>query len=130
MWQQINYPLDKPSDCEFAYQMACIEGAPQIERVSGVLSGGVRFERHHRREAPSPGWKFVSARLALSAGATSSRRPLPLQEEGGGTRLTIAVRTRVTTHFNWYAGLWADYLVDDTAGAILNFYKVRAEAAS
>ena len=50
-----------------------------------------------------------------------------LEPEAGGTRLTIRVGARVSTHFNWYAGLWADYLVDDTARAILGFYKARSE---
>ena len=44
-----------------------------------------------------------------------------------GTRLEIRVTTRVTTNFNWYASWWAAFLVDDTARAILDFYKNRSE---
>ena len=51
-----------------------------------------------------------------------------LKPEADGTRLIINVATRVTTNFNWYAGNWARYLVDDTAEAILKFYKARSES--
>lgn len=51
-----------------------------------------------------------------------------LKPEPGGTRLQIKVQTRVTTHFNWYAGGWAKFLVEDTAEAILKLYKARSEA--
>ena len=50
-----------------------------------------------------------------------------LKPEGPDTRLEISVRYRVTTNFNWYAAPWADFLVGDTAVALLTFYKNRSE---
>lgn len=51
-----------------------------------------------------------------------------LTPEAGGTRLDIVVHYRVSTNFNWYAAWWGRVLVDDSARAILNFYKHRGEA--
>jgi hypothetical protein len=48
----------------------------------------------------------------------------------GGTRLTIRMSYRVSTHFNWYAAPVADWLVGDFAGVILDFYAKRASAAA
>jgi hypothetical protein len=50
-----------------------------------------------------------------------------LRPEGAGTRLTIRMRYRVSTHFNWYAGPVADFLVGDFAAEILAFYARRAQ---
>jgi len=52
-----------------------------------------------------------------------------LDPEAGGTRLSINVTYRVSTHFNWYAGGLARVLVDDSARTILDFYKRRSERA-
>ncbi|WP_254451825.1 SRPBCC family protein [Duganella vulcania] len=52
-----------------------------------------------------------------------------LQPEAGGTRLDIVVSYRVSTNFNWYAAWWGRVLVDDSANAILRFYKRRSERA-
>jgi hypothetical protein len=49
-----------------------------------------------------------------------------LRPEGAGTRLSIRMRYRVSTHFNWYAGPVADFLVGDFAERILDFYAHRA----
>jgi hypothetical protein len=154
VWQQINYPLDiKPSELAegFAYRIGVpypIEARTIEGRVGGtrVLSWerGVTFEERITAWEPNRhiAWVYRFGPDSFPPGSLDDHIVIggryfdleatsyTLQEEGGGTRLTIAVRTRVTTHFNWYAGLWADYLVDDTAGAILHFYKVRAEAAS
>jgi hypothetical protein len=51
-----------------------------------------------------------------------------LTPEGQGTRLDIVVDYRVSTHFNWYAAWWGRVLVDDSAQAILRFYKNRSES--
>jgi len=48
----------------------------------------------------------------------------------GGTRLDIHVTYRISTNFNWYAGIWGRVLVDDSAKTILAFYKHRAEDSS
>lgn len=50
-----------------------------------------------------------------------------LTPEAGGTRLDIVVDYRVSTNFNWYAAWWGRVLVDDSAQAILRFYKNRGE---
>jgi len=47
----------------------------------------------------------------------------------GGTRLAIRMDYRVSTHFNWYAGPIADWLVGDFAEVILDFYARRAAPA-
>lgn len=51
-----------------------------------------------------------------------------LTPEAGGTRLDIVVNYRVSTNFNWYAAWWGRVLVDDSAQAILHFYKHRGES--
>jgi len=48
--------------------------------------------------------------------------------EMGGTHLEISVKFRVSTSFKWYAKPWANFLISDTAEAILHFYKNRAES--
>jgi hypothetical protein len=53
-----------------------------------------------------------------------------LTPEPGGTRLAISVSYRVNTHFNAYAGAWADLLVADASRTILAFYQRRAEAVA
>jgi hypothetical protein len=153
VWQQINHPLDiKPSELAegFAYRIGVpypIEARTIEGRVGGtrVLSWerGVTFEEQITAWEPNRhiAWVYKFGPDSFPPGSLDDHIVIggryfdleatsyTLQEEGGGTRLTIAVRTRVTTHFNWYAGLWAHYLVDDTAGAILKFYKARSEAA-
>ena len=52
-----------------------------------------------------------------------------LTPEGSGTRLTVHMRYRVSTHFNWYAGPLADLLVGNFAETVLGFYGRRAEMA-
>jgi hypothetical protein len=49
-----------------------------------------------------------------------------LRPDGAGTRLSVRMRYRVSTHFNWYAGPVADFLVGDFADRILTFYARRA----
>lgn len=51
-----------------------------------------------------------------------------LTPDATGTQLDIVVHYRVSTHFNWYAEWWGRVLVDDSAAAILRFYKHRSEA--
>lgn len=51
-----------------------------------------------------------------------------LRPEGDGTHLSVRMRYRVSTHFNWYAGPVADFLVGDFAETILGFYAQRARA--
>jgi hypothetical protein len=51
-----------------------------------------------------------------------------LRPDGTGTRLSVRMRYRVSTHFNWYAGPVADFLVGDFAARILDFYARRAQS--
>jgi len=44
-----------------------------------------------------------------------------------GTVLTMSVSYRISTNFNWYAELWGDLLIGDTAETLLEFYKNRSE---
>ena len=53
-----------------------------------------------------------------------------LTARDGGTMLTLRMRYRVSTHFNWYAGRVADFLVGDFGDVILRFYARRAEASA
>jgi hypothetical protein len=53
-----------------------------------------------------------------------------LAPHDGGTRLTLRSRYRVSTHFNWYAGPVADFLIGDFSEVILRFYARRAERAA
>lgn len=49
-----------------------------------------------------------------------------LRPEGAGSRLTVRMRYRVSTSFNWYSGTVADLLVGNFAETILDFYARRA----
>jgi hypothetical protein len=49
-----------------------------------------------------------------------------LAARGAGTRLSVRMRYRVSTRFNWYAAPVADFLVGDFAERILEFYARRA----
>jgi hypothetical protein len=53
-----------------------------------------------------------------------------LTPQAGGTRLDIVVNYRVSTHFNWYSAWWGRVMVDDSAAAILRFYKNRSERSA
>jgi len=51
-----------------------------------------------------------------------------LLPESGGTRLRLTMSYRVSTHFNWYAGPVADFMVGDFAEVILDFFARRVAA--
>jgi hypothetical protein len=50
-----------------------------------------------------------------------------LEPDARGTRLTISMRYRVSTAFNWYAEPLARFLVGDFERVILDFYRTRSE---
>lgn len=86
-------------------------------------------------------WRYVFGPNAFPPGAMDEHvvlggRYLDLLDTGylltpqdGGTRLTVQVNYRVSTPFNAYAAPLSQWLVDDTARAILGFYKQRSERA-
>ena len=151
IWQHINFPLDiKPIELKsgFAYKIGVpypIEARTIEPKVGGTRQlqweRGVKFEEiitawdENRHVA----WKYKFDKNSFPEGSLDDHiviggRYFDLEDtsytltpEAGGTRLSIAVKTRVTTTFNWYAGAWAEFLIDDTAQAILLFYKNRAE---
>ncbi len=151
IWQHINFPLDiKPIELKsgFAYKIGVpypIEARTIEPKVGGTRQlqweRGVKFEEiitawdENRHVA----WKYKFDKNSFPEGSLDDHiviggRYFDLEDtsytltpEAGGTRLSIAVKTRVTTTFNWYAGRWAEFLIDDTAKAILLFYKNRAE---
>jgi hypothetical protein len=47
--------------------------------------------------------------------------------DGGRVRLHLASRHRLTTHFNAYAALWTDFILEDTQRYILEALKRRCE---
>lgn len=151
IWQHINFPLDiKPVELKsgFAYKIGVpypIEARTIEPKVGGTRQlqweRGVKFEEvitawdENRHVA----WKYKFDKNSFPEGSLDDHiviggRYFDLEDtsytltpEAGGTRLSIAVKTRVTTTFNWYAGARAEFLIDDTAKAILLFYKNRAE---
>lgn len=153
IWKLINYPLNiQPSELEggIAYKIGVpypIEARTLEAKVGGkrqlLWQRGVRFEeeitdwQENRRIA----WKYLFSPDSFPSGALDDHVVIggkyfdiedtsyTLSPEGSGTRLTVKVGTRVTTNFNWYADFCARYLVSDTADAILNFYKQRAQAS-
>ncbi|QJR09495.1 hypothetical protein DSM104443_00539 [Usitatibacter rugosus] len=151
VWQHINYPLDiQPSELSegFAYRIGVpypIEARTIEGRVGGTRTlkweRGVTFEETITAWEPKRrvAWVYKFGPDSFPPGSLDDHiviggKYFDLEEtsytltpEAGGTRLTIKVGTRITTNFNWYAGLWADYLVSDTAEAILKFYKTRSE---
>ncbi|GAB3739481.1 hypothetical protein GCM10027594_19660 [Hymenobacter agri] len=53
-----------------------------------------------------------------------------LQPVGPGrTRLLLHSQQRLSTHLNWYAGLWTSYVMSEIQGRILTVLKQRCEAA-
>lgn len=51
------------------------------------------------------------------------------QLPNGHCRLSLTSRFRINTPFNWYSGLWADYLMSDVLSGELRLVKARAEKA-
>ncbi|WP_426058147.1 hypothetical protein [Hymenobacter sp. B1770] len=53
-----------------------------------------------------------------------------LQAAGPGrTRLVLHSRQRLSTHLNWYAGLWTGFVMSEIQGRILTVLKRRCESA-
>lgn len=155
VWRHINYPSNiKPEELAggFAYMIGVpypIEAKTLDERNGGhrelVWERGVSFEEIITDWQPEKriAWTYAFGPNSFPPGSLddhiviggryfdllSTAYTLTPQTDGS-TLLAIDVETRVSTTFNWYAGLWAQYLVDDTAKAILQFYKQRSERQS
>ena len=154
VWQHLNFPTGiQPGELKdgFAYRIGVpypIEARTLQPGVGGrrqlVWQRGVRFEetitawQQNRHIA----WTYHFTPASFPPGSLDDHIVIggryfgledtayTLTPEAGGTRLGIRVTTRVSTNFNWYAGLWAGFLIDDTAQAILKFYKHRAETTA
>ena len=152
IWNLINFPLDiRPEELQtgFAYKIGVpypIEARTLQGQVGGkrqlLWQRGVRFEeeitewQENRRIA----WKYLFKPESFPSGSLDDHVVIggqyfdiedtsyTLTPEGKGTRLTVQVGTRVSTHFNWYAAFCARYLVGDTAETILGFYQRRAQS--
>lgn len=152
IWHHINYPLNiQPDELAggFAYRIGMpypIEARTLQERVGGSRAlkwqRGIQFNETITawREPEHIAWDFDFAPDSFPPGSLDDHIVIggryfdllnaayTLLPENSGTRLHVRVEARVTTGFNWYAGWWARLLIRDTAGAILKFYKNRAES--
>ncbi|MBY0572617.1 MAG: SRPBCC family protein [Undibacterium sp.] len=153
VWTLINFPLAiRPEELQqgFAYKIGVpypIEARTLQAHIGGkrqlLWQRGVHFEEEITdwQEQRRIAWKYLFTPTSFPDGSLDDHVVIggqyfnledtayTLQPEGSGTRLSVQVGTRVSTHFNWYAGFWAKYLVADTAETILDFYKQRAQTA-
>ncbi len=112
------------------------------EHVRHITMGkGIRFDQvaTEWRENTRVSWRYRFDADSFPPGALDDhvriggeyfdlgQTTYSLQPQGAGTRLTLRMQYRVSTHFNWYAGPVADFLVGDFAEHILAFYARRAE---
>jgi len=108
-----------------------------------VMARGVRFDQYATswREPAQITWRYRFSVDSFPPGALDDHVRIggeyfdviestyTLAPRAGGTVLRLSTRYRVSTHFNWYAGRIADFLVGDFAEAVLGFYARRAEHA-
>lgn len=151
VWHHINFPTDiKPEELKggFAYKIGVpypIEARTMSPTVGGKRElkwqRGVHFEEiiEAYTENQFIQWKYVFTPDSFPLGSLDDHVAIGgkyfnlentsyrLTPEAGGTRLDISVKYRVSTGFNWYANPWAEFLITDTADAILSFYKQRSE---
>jgi uncharacterized protein YndB with AHSA1/START domain len=153
VWRHINLPLNiQPNELQsgFAFRMGVpypMEARTVDARVGGVRKStwerGIQFDEVITAWEPEKhiAWEYKFGAESFPSGSLDDhvviggryfnlgKTAYTLTPEAGGTRLTVEVQTSVTTNFNWYAGLWARFLVDDAAQTILKFYKARSESA-
>ncbi|MGH8619509.1 MAG: SRPBCC family protein [Burkholderiales bacterium] len=152
IWRHINFPTGiQPAELQggFAYLIGVpypVEARTLEPRVGGrrqlVWQRGVSFQEEITawQENRFIAWKYLFDADSFPAGSLDDHiliggpyfnledTSYTLVPDGDGTRLELAVKFRLSTNFNGYAGLWAKFLISDTAKTILNFYKHRAEA--
>jgi hypothetical protein len=115
------------------------------EHVRHILMGkGVHFEQvaSEWRVNERVTWNYRFAANSFPAGALDDHVRIggkyfdlggttyALRAEGTGTRLTVTMRYRVSTHFNFYAARVGDLLVGDFAEKIVQFYARRAQRSA
>ena len=107
-----------------------------------TMGKGIRFDQVATEWVPDERvtWRYRFAPDSFPAGALDDHVRIggdyfdlgettySLRPDGAGTRLSVRMRYRVSTHFNWYAGPVADFLVGDFASRILDFYGRRASS--
>jgi hypothetical protein len=113
------------------------------ERLRHITMGkGIRFDQVAAEWRPFERvtWRHRFAPDSFPAGALDDHVRIggdyfdvgdttySLRPDGAGTRLSVRMRYRVSTNFNWYAGPVADFLVGNFAERILDFYARRAGA--
>jgi hypothetical protein len=105
-----------------------------------TMGKGIQFDQVATEWRPNERvtWRYRFAENSFPAGALDDHVRIgghyfdlgettySLAAEGAGTRLSVRMRYRVSTNFNWYAGPVADFLVGDFAERILGFYANRA----
>ena len=154
IWEHINYPLDiQPQELRdgIAYHIGVpypIEARTMEKRIGGRRKlrwqRGVTFEEVITEWQPNRhiAWRYEFTPGSFHPGSLDDHiligghyfkledTSYSLEKDGDGTRLSINVGSSVTTNLNWYAGMWARFLIGDTAEAILKFYKNRSEQSS
>lgn len=151
IWQTINHATDIQPE-EMKGGLAYLIGVPYpIEAITQTSGEGrvrkLRWDKGVSFDEPITAWdenRFVRWSYAFKpesfpAGALDEHvliggkyfdlvdTSYQLTPEADGTRLEIVIHYRVSTNFNWYSAWWGRVLVEDSAAAILNFYKQRGE---
>jgi hypothetical protein len=151
VWQHINFPLDiQPAEMKggIAYLIGVpypIEARTLDGRVGGIRhlkwQRGVAFDEKITEWEPQRkvAWTYHFGPDSFPPGSMDEHvvvggkyfdlvdTSYTLTPLGQGTQLDVLVNYRVSTNFNWYSGLLAQGLIDNTASTILHFYKVRSE---
>jgi hypothetical protein len=153
VWAQLIDTRDiRPEEIDSAWMYrigvpAPLEGKGDLragEHLRHVVMGrGVRFDQVATtwREQQEITWRYRFDADSFPPGALDDHVRIggeyfdviestyTLAPRAGGTLLRLSTRYRVSTHFNWYAGRVADFLVGDFAETVLGFYARRAERA-
>jgi uncharacterized protein YndB with AHSA1/START domain len=117
-----------------------VEDGRHVRHIT--MGKGIHFDQVATEWQPGErvSWRYRFAEDSFPAGALDDHVRIgghyfdigettySLTPEGAGTRLSVRMRYRVSTNFNWYAGPVADFLVGDFAEEILGFYARRAES--
>jgi hypothetical protein len=122
--------------------VGAMHGGEHLRHIT--MGKGVRFDQvaTEWRENERVSWRYRFSKDSFPAGALDDHVRIggeyfdvgestySLTPVDGGTQLSLRMRYRVSTHFNWYAGRVADFLIADFSDVILRFYSRRAEATS